>query len=183
MFHGENPVESVLVEGIDDPAPVHLAEAGDSVSPPADVPGVFPVHGDAGPSVAVALQASVINYRENEDMFKAMNAARQVLYRITTEIRTAQTVYIVGETAEQCSMRTADGSVVRYQYDSNSGNLYLETGGNSYLMCENISAMNFVRATVVGDPTRVRNVQISMTVAVDSISQEVCTAAVVRRNL
>ena len=134
-------------------------------------------------AVAVALQASVINYRENEDMFKAMNAARQVLCRITTEVRTAQEVYIVGETPQQCSMRTADGSVIRYQYDPDTDELSLETGGNSYLACENISDMTFVRSTVVGDPTRVRNVQISMTVTVGGVSQTVCTAAVVRRNL
>ena len=39
-------------------------------------------------AVAVAFNASFTNYRENEDIFKSINKARQVLFRITTQIRT-----------------------------------------------------------------------------------------------
>ena len=40
-------------------------------------------------AVAVAFNASLTNYRENEDMFWAMNNARQALMRMTNEIRNA----------------------------------------------------------------------------------------------
>lgn len=137
-------------------------------------------------AVALAFNASAINYSQNEAMFKAMNTARQALLRITTEIRTAQEVYLLGETAEQCSLRTSAGQNVRYQYNIADNKLYLEADGNNYVLCENVTDMSFVRSTVtLLNPTRtvVRNVQISMTVSVGDISQKVCTAAVVRRTL
>src|SRR5512134_2510895 len=39
-------------------------------------------------AVAVAFNASIINYRENEDMFWSVNNARQALARMTSEVRT-----------------------------------------------------------------------------------------------
>ncbi|MEE9369985.1 MAG: prepilin-type N-terminal cleavage/methylation domain-containing protein, partial [Sedimentisphaerales bacterium] len=39
-------------------------------------------------AIAVAFNASVINYRENEDIFKTVNNTRQALSRITTDLRT-----------------------------------------------------------------------------------------------
>jgi len=43
-------------------------------------------------AVAIAFNASVINYGENEDIFRAVNNARQALLRITSQIRTADAV-------------------------------------------------------------------------------------------
>ncbi len=43
-------------------------------------------------TVATAFNASIINYRENEDMFKVINSARQSLFRITSQLRTADAV-------------------------------------------------------------------------------------------
>ncbi len=40
-------------------------------------------------SIATAFKASVMNYRENEDIFKTVNTARQALVRITNDLRTA----------------------------------------------------------------------------------------------
>src|SRR3954466_15462981 len=54
VFHGQDAVEAALVEGVDDAAPVDIAQTRDAVAPPADVPGVRPAHGLAGVSVAVA---------------------------------------------------------------------------------------------------------------------------------
>jgi prepilin-type N-terminal cleavage/methylation domain-containing protein len=136
-------------------------------------------------AAALAFNASATNYSQNEAMFKAMNTARQALLRITTEIRTSQRVYWLGETAEQCSLETSAGQNVRYQYNNADNKLYLEAGGNNYVLCDNITDMSFVRSTVILPVvgTVVRNVQISITVSVGDISQTVCTAAVVRRTL
>src|SRR5829696_519414 len=41
VLDGKDSVETALVEGVDDGSPVDLAEAGDAVTPPPDVPGVL----------------------------------------------------------------------------------------------------------------------------------------------
>jgi hypothetical protein len=139
-------------------------------------------------AVALAFNASAVNYSENEAMFKAMNTARQALLRITTEIRTAQSVALMpggDPDNSQCSMITADSRNVTYRYNSGDTTLYLDdnTTSSSYVLCTNVTAMTFVRVTVPDDPAAIRNVRISMTVSVDSLSQTLATAAVVRRNL
>src|SRR4030042_7099353 len=81
-------------------------------------------------AVALAFNASVINYRENEDIFKAINNARQALFRITSQLRTAK---LVDDTAplNECSMRTAAGEDITYRYDSTARVLYLITKGDA----------------------------------------------------
>ncbi len=143
-------------------------------------------------AVALAFNASAINYSENEAMFKAMNTARQALLRITTEIRTAQSVALIGTGSgddpldySQCSMITSGGGNITYRYNSTNNTLYLDDNltSSSYVMCENVTAMTFDRATVPDDPSAIRSVRISITVAADNLSQTLATAAVVRRNL
>jgi len=50
--------------------------------------------------VAVAFNASIINYGENEDVFKTINSARQALFRITSQLRTANAVDRAGHHPE-----------------------------------------------------------------------------------
>jgi prepilin-type N-terminal cleavage/methylation domain-containing protein len=133
-------------------------------------------------AVAVAFNASFTNYRENEDIFKSLNKARQALNRITTQIRTAKEVYVIDETLEQCSMETCDGQVIRYQYNSTNNTLNLEANGNSYVLCDNVTDMNFVKTKAV-DNDFAKSVQISMTVASGDTQRTISAAAVIRRNL
>jgi prepilin-type N-terminal cleavage/methylation domain-containing protein len=138
-------------------------------------------------AVAVAFNASIINYRENEDIFKAINSARQALCRITTELRTADAVD-PNSTSSECSMITAAGQDITYRYNQDDNNLYLITNDDlsddDYLLCEDVVAMTFTKNTVVEDTEiKVKSVQISMTVASDNIQQNVSAAAVIRRNL
>ena len=51
------------------------------------------------------------------------------------------------------------------------------------VMCDNVTAITFDRATVPDDPSAIRSVRISMTVSADDLSQTLVAAAVVRRNL
>ena len=76
-------------------------------------------------AVAAAFNASIINYQENEDIFKAVNTARQALVRITAQLRTAQAVATT-EANNQCSLVTVDGSNITYRYDSSNNSLYLD---------------------------------------------------------
>ncbi|MHC5061225.1 MAG: prepilin-type N-terminal cleavage/methylation domain-containing protein [Planctomycetota bacterium] len=142
-------------------------------------------------AVGVAFNASAVNYSQNEAMFKAMNTARQALLRITTEIRTAQSVALIGAGAgndpdnQQCSMITSDSRNITYRYDSSNNTLYLDDNiaSASYVMCDNVTAITFNRATVPEDAGAIRSVRISMTVSVDDLLQTLATGAVVRRNL
>ena len=137
-------------------------------------------------AVATAFYASAINHRENEDIFRAVHTARQALFRITMELRTATAVKH-DDPANECSMVTAAGSNITYRYNSGDNTLYLitndDTADADYVFCDNVTAMSFVRTFDTGDPTMVKNVQINMTVSSGNVSQTVATAAVVRRNM
>ena len=142
-------------------------------------------------AAAVAIHASTASYIANEDLTRAMNTARQTLLRITTDLRTAQAVAVIGAGAgedpdnSQCSLVTNGLDDITYKYDSSNNTLYLrENGtGTDYVLCENVTAITFNRAYVPADPSAVRNVRISMTVTIDDVSLTVATAAVIRRNL
>jgi competence protein ComGC len=138
-------------------------------------------------AVAVAFNASVINYRENNDIFKAVNGARQSLFRITTQLRTADSVNPDSLTNE-VSLITAGGEDVTYCYSSADKKLYLVTNDNAsdpdYMLCNNVAAMTFTKNIVTeGSQTKVKSVQISMTVTGGDTQRTVSAAAVVRRNL
>ena len=128
-------------------------------------------------AIAVAFNASIINYTENQNIFKAINSARQALTRITTEVRTGWVDQNNIDDQTQCKVFCADGSsIVTYRYEN--GKLYL----NDHVLCDNVTAMTFKKdkSTTTND---VKSVQISMTVVSGDVRQTVSAAAVVRRNL
>jgi uncharacterized membrane protein len=135
---------------------------------------------------AMAFHASVINYGENEDIFKTINNARQALSRITSQLRTANAVDPCAPDNE-CSFFTADGNDdITYQYYDSDNTLYLIDNSTaiSYVLCNNVTAMTFTKDIAVEDTTiYVKSVQISMTVASGNTQRTVSAAAVVRRNL
>ncbi len=143
-------------------------------------------------AVGVAVHASAVNYKANENIFKAMNTARQAMTRITSDLRTAWPVE-VSEPDTQCSMITADrpstpSRNITYRWNETDETLYLDihNGGttDNYVLCKNVTDMEFTR-TIVPDsnPVEIRNVRISMTVTVGGVSQTVASAAVIRRNM
>jgi prepilin-type N-terminal cleavage/methylation domain-containing protein len=133
-------------------------------------------------AVAVAFNASIINYTENQNIFKSINGARQALSRITTQVRTGlvDPNNIFDQT--RCKVLCADGSTVTYRYESGEQKLYLNTSGVDHLLCDNVAAMTFKKdnGTPTGD---VKSVQISMTVVSGDVRQTVSAAAVVRKVL
>ncbi len=133
-------------------------------------------------AVAVAFNASLTNYRENEDIFKSINKARQALYRMTSQIRTGDN-FNPEDPNNRCSFFTAGNEDITYEYRSADKKLYLITddSGNEYVLCDNVISMSFIKnPTADGD---VKSVQISMTVESDDVQQTLSAAAVVRRNL
>ena len=134
-------------------------------------------------AVAVAFNASAMNYSQNENIFKATNQARQSLSRMTSQLRTAEAVD-PNSNSSQCSLVTAESQTITYRYDSGSNTLYLDTNSNSYVLCDNVTAMTFARETATGDDgLYVKSVKILMTVSSGDISRTVSAAAVIRRNL
>jgi len=138
-------------------------------------------------AIAVAISASAINYQENEDIFKAVNNARQAMFRITSQLRTAIAVDPNAPNNE-CTLITSANENITYRYDNSDGKLYLITNDDlsdsDYVLCDNVTAMTCTKATkVVEAVTVVKNVQISLTVASDDIQKTISAAAVIRRNL
>jgi prepilin-type N-terminal cleavage/methylation domain-containing protein len=136
-------------------------------------------------AVAVAFNASANNYRENEEIFKTINNARQALFRMTSQLRTAKAVAPFTPSSE-CSLITPSDENITYRYNSGDNKLYLDTGGNSYVLCDHVTAMTFTQ-NVVFDAEKgwdvVKSVQISITVVCGDMERTLAAAAVVRRNL
>lgn len=138
-------------------------------------------------AVSVAINASAKNYQENEDIFKAINGARQALFRITSQLRIANAVD-PNAPSNECTMITAAGENITYQYNSGDGKLYLITNDDlsdsDYVLCDNVTAMNCTKTTEVVDAIIVvKYVQISLTVASDGIKKTISAAATIRKNL
>jgi prepilin-type N-terminal cleavage/methylation domain-containing protein len=134
-------------------------------------------------AVAVAFNASFTNYRENEDIFKTINKARQALLRITTQVRTGLVdPNVVGE--DRCKLLCADGSEITYRYDSVDKKLYLHDHSTEtdYVLCNDVTAMTFLK-TPTTNGADVKSVQISMTVASGDTQRTISAAAVVRKVL
>ena len=137
-------------------------------------------------AVAAAFNASVTNYRENENMFRAINSARQALFRMTSQLRTADAVE-PNSPANECTLITCDGEDITYRYNADN-KLYLITNDDltdpDYELCENVNAMTFTRDVIIeGTEIKVKSVQISITVARGNTQKKVSAAAVIRRNL
>jgi len=138
-------------------------------------------------AVAVAFNAAAINCRENENIFKTINNARQALFRITSQLRTANGVDPNAPNNE-CSFFTANGRDITYQFNNADNKLYLITNDDSsdadYVVCDNVTATTFTKGTATkGSMTYVKSVQISMTVQSGNRLRTVSAAAVVRKNL
>jgi len=138
-------------------------------------------------AVAVAFNASIINYQQNEQMFKTINNARQALCRMTSQLRTGHLVDPIAPN-NQCSFYTADADgnePITYDYRSANNKLYVITNGHEYVLCENVTSMSFVR-TLTDDVLDCKSVQMSMTVQSPDqvgVQRTLSAAAVIRRNL
>ncbi len=138
-------------------------------------------------TVATAFNASIINYRQNEDIFKVINSARQSLFRLTSQLRTADAVDPTSPVNE-CTLITAGGDDITYRYNNADNKLYLITNDDlsdpDYVLCDNVTAMTFTKDTVIIESIeKVRSVQVSITVARGNVERKISAAAVIRRNL
>lgn len=138
-------------------------------------------------AAAVAFNASLINYCENEAIFKTTNSARQTLFRMTTQLRTATAVDF-NSPPNECSLITADGQDITFSYNSTDEKIYLVTNDDlsdsDYVLCNNVTAATFEKTTFIeGTDTYVKSVQISLTVYDGDFQKTMSCAVVIRRNL
>jgi prepilin-type N-terminal cleavage/methylation domain-containing protein len=138
-------------------------------------------------AIAVAFNASAINYRQNSGIAEAMNSARQALARMTTLIRTGQPSSAI-EAQGTCSLMTAPmpsdnvSHDVSFVLNSGQNKLYYNdtTASTSNVLCENVTELTFAKTFTGAD---VKSVIITMTVTIGDVSETFTAAAVVRKNL
>ncbi len=136
-------------------------------------------------AAGTAFNASLFNYKENQEIFKAMNTGRQALARMTTQFRTANTVEIDPNVPlREISFFTAGGDDITYEYRPADNTLYLidNNTANEYVLCQNISNLEFQQAQT-DDGSDVKSICITMTIHCGNREQTLSSAAVVRRNL
>jgi prepilin-type N-terminal cleavage/methylation domain-containing protein len=134
-------------------------------------------------AVAAAFNASVMNYRENRQIYQTLNSARQALLRMTTQLRTADSVSPAADPNE-CSLVTIDGGDITYDYRGPVQTLYLidNDAGAEYVLCEHVTAMTFTK-TLTDDGLDCKSVRISMTLQIGDQIQTLSSAVAIRRNL
>ena len=144
-------------------------------------------------AVAVAFNASIMNYRENEQMYQTINSARQALTRMTNEIRAAgylpdpddplsQLSVPMGQPANQCQMWRPNGECITFDFRSTDQKLYLVINGNRYVLCDNVTAATFTMMPT-DNYLDAKSVEISLTVRCGDFQRTLCAAAAIRRNL
>lgn len=135
-------------------------------------------------AVAVAFNASAINFRENEDLFRTMNNARQALTRMTAQLRTGH-AFDLSASANQCIFYAVPGDpgvLTTYEYRNDEQKLYLIQNGTDYVLCNNVTAATFTK-TLNGASDDYKSVLILLTVQSGGSQRTLAAAAVIRRNL
>ena len=144
-------------------------------------------------ALAVAFNASIINFQENEQMFESINSARQALVRMTTELRTADGVSFY-EPGNRCVFYGAADptQLITYEYrgasDPNDPNplvLIKDGDATAYTLCDDVTAASFTKTQADEGPSdpNSKSVLISLTVKTGERERTLSAAAVVRRAL
>jgi prepilin-type N-terminal cleavage/methylation domain-containing protein len=135
-------------------------------------------------AIAVAFNASLVSYGENENMFHAINSARQAMARMTSQIRTGHW-FDPNAPSNECTFYAAPGDPgvpTTYEYRSADQKLYVTQNGTDYVLCDHVTAATFT-PTTTNDGLDCKSVQISLTVQSGNVSRTLSGAAVVRRTL
>jgi len=86
----------------------------------------------------------------------------------------------------ECTLITAAGDDITYQYNNGDNKLYLITNDDlsdpDYVLCDNVTDMTFTK-TPTDDGTDCKSVQISITVTRGNVERKISAAAAIRRNL
>lgn len=140
-------------------------------------------------AVAAAFNASIVSYRENEQMFWSMNNARQALTRMTNEIRPSgyfdgTTWYGMAHTAapsDHCTFYLANHELITYRFNSTEKKLYLvkNATNQTYVLCNDVTNATFT--TMSDNGVDAKSVIITLTVHEGGSDRTLSAAAVLRR--
>jgi prepilin-type N-terminal cleavage/methylation domain-containing protein len=140
-------------------------------------------------ALAVVFNASITNFKENEELFESVNNARQALARMTTELRTADGVWSAAPSNQCVFYGAADpNTLLTFEYrdatDATDPNtLVLIKDGTAYTLCDNVTAASFTKTPADANAVDSKSVLISMTVKTGDRERTLAAAAVVRRAL
>lgn len=140
-------------------------------------------------ALATTINASMKNISVNESTYKTVNNARQILSRMSAELRTSKGVEI-NEALDSCTFVNADGDTIAYwRWGGNDilnlkkNTVYLSKDSKNYVLCRDVTDISFTKGLDPADPNVVRNVQISITVNHGDVTKKMSTAAVIMRNM
>ena len=146
-------------------------------------------------AMAVAVNATMTNYTQNQQIAAATVGARNVLRRICTEIRTAQNdaataPILISGGGTQCSFTDAGGGQVVYKYEADNDRLVVQVGGNWHALLQNvrpaIDGEAIFSSTAPSDPSwpagTVGKVLVRFKVEQGNVARAI-SAAVVPRNI
>ena len=143
-------------------------------------------------ALAAAFNASVMSYQENKETYDTVNNARQALFRMTTQLRTAgwqdpngSIVAVVPDDPDdpnQCTFCTSSGEGFTYEYRPADRTLYLTRSedGGEFVLCRNVTDVTFTKTPAAAD---CNNVQISMSVQSRGQTRTLSSAVAIRRKL
>jgi len=142
-------------------------------------------------ALAVVFNASITNFKENEELFESVNNARQALARMTTELRTADGVSSAAPSNQCVFFGAADPTLLlTYEYrdashatDPNTLVLIRDGDATPYTLCDNVTAASFTKTPADANAVDSKSVLISMTVKTGDRERTLSAAAVVRRAL
>lgn len=138
-------------------------------------------------AIGYAFDASVDSFNSNNNTYTSLNSARQLLNRITFELRNAQAV-ATDIATDQCSLITNDGRDITYKYVSSEKELWLITNDitsdDDYLLCDGLLGMEFEKQIESKNGIDyVKYVKISLKTEKQSSIQNLSSAVAIRKNL
>lgn len=140
-------------------------------------------------ALAVAFNASAVTYRENQELYTAVNNGRQAMLRMMTQLRTGFWVD-PNAPANQCNFFAVTGpdpndvENCTYEFRSTDNTLYLITNidAKEYVLCTGVQSLTFDRL-LTADGTDCRGVTVTMTVQSGDQQKTLSSAVAIRRNL
>jgi prepilin-type N-terminal cleavage/methylation domain-containing protein len=132
-------------------------------------------------AVMVAFNGAAMNYSENQAISDTINNARQFLYKIIQQLRTAKSVESVSDT--RCSFTDDYDNSLTYSYDTDSSSIKLTKDSTEYLVCENVSDIKFTKTVSDQDPNVVKSIRIDMEVTQNGSARKLSSGTSIRKNL
>lgn len=132
-------------------------------------------------AVMVAFNGAAISYSENQAISDAVTNARQFLYKIIQQLRTAESVDSVTDT--QCSFTDDYGNNLNYSFDETNNSIKLTKDSTDHLVCGNVSGITFTETVSAEDPNIVKSIRIDLEIFQNGSTRKLSAGTSLRKNL